>query len=92
MITLCYVFHVHHPLFLLVINASTQGYPQRYFQKIQHMVHNVCSVRANEFELFPADVQFADSAFIIWVSRYNLNTVYLVELIDHINNMTSNIL
>ena len=23
MITLCYVFHVHYPLFLLVINAST---------------------------------------------------------------------
>ena len=56
------------------------------------MVHNVCSVRANEFELFPADVQFADSAFIIWDSRYNLNTVCLVELIDHINFMTSIIL
>ena len=56
------------------------------------MVHNVCSARLNEFELFPADVQFADSAFIIWVSRYNLNTVYLVELIDHINYMTSIIL
>ena len=39
------------------------------FKKYMHMVHNVCSVRANEFELFPADVQFADSAFIIWVSR-----------------------
>ena len=43
-------------------------------------------------ELFSADVQFADSAYIIWVSRYNLNMVHLVELIDHINNMTSKIL
>ena len=39
MITLCYVFHVHHPLFLLVINASTLHISQNFSSCHDYIVH-----------------------------------------------------